>query len=364
MTLDEIIKYVGQQATTLLLPENKAIFKEKLDPYFKRVTDFKKGLDEHVQRLKALIDKGKIDSKLINMGQDVDAPIRVKVNSKNNGLVRFLKDGEKLTEKEKKCGIKAAIVIGEENPIEKVMLSEGYIRCSNLEFTTTPSYFDVYYPFSKYGHIWGWIPKDTYQDNPLDQLLIKATGAPQDNDKLLLFQFAIVAILYDAVRLNDGCSLIYFGNGNELADRTALAFMQTLKIYTRDYTGYQSDTTKRIINRLKNAVDTILIELENHRKQNDNTGESERLKTLTETTEPILKDEELTLLIDLAANKGVSRCRVAIKAATNIKESTLKKMLKKFEELKLANRPNGQRGGYAITDKGWHTHNKLFPSKV
>jgi len=242
MAVNEIIETVSGKSEILLKPENKAIFKEQLDPYFERVTDFKNSLDKHVQKLRNLTGKDKYE--------------------KSQGKTKH-----KLIDMDKEPG-------------------KDYIQCSNISiYTTTPNYFDVYYPSSKYGDILGWIPKNAYQDNPLDQLLIKATGAPQDDNNLSLFQFAIVAILYDAPRLNDGCSLIYFGRGNELADRAALTFIQTLEIFTRDYHGYKSNTTKRIINRLQNAIDTIFIELKNHRTQSGKAGDSEAYISYTKAIE-------------------------------------------------------------------------------
>ncbi len=214
MTLNEIIEYVGQQATTLLLPGYKAVFKEKLDPYFKQISAFRKKLAPHIVELKKEIDKyykEDVKSELLNM--------------------------------------------------DKQPAGE-YIKCSNE--VVRPPYFDIYCPQTEWGHIWGWMPENAYRNEPLRQLLSYANywGKPEEKN-MTLFQFAIVAIIHDALRLENGCKLIYFGSGDDFADRVASKFMHKLS----------ENTNSKVLNRLKNAVDSVMIELENCVKPGGKAGD-------------------------------------------------------------------------------------------
>jgi hypothetical protein len=77
-----------------------------------------------------------------------------------------------------------------------------------------------------------------------------------------MLQFATVAILYDVPNIENGCNLIYFGSGDDLADRVASRFMGVIK--NDEYTVITPcgrEQHKRVIARLKNAFDTVKIKL-------------------------------------------------------------------------------------------------------
>lgn len=223
MTFDEILECVGIEAETFLQLQSKAVFKKTIEPYFEEVSAFKKNLDVYIFELKKEIDK-------------------------------YLKD----------------------NPKSKFLdmynrPAKNYIKCSNHIPSIDAPYLDVYYPETEHGHIWGWIPRKAYKNDPLPRLLSFAGWGEIEEQNLTLFQFAIVAILHDVpnrkLRRQDlrktGCNLIYFGSGDDLADRAALEFMgvvvsdenRTMK------TPHARGQGKMVIDRLKNAFDTVKIKL-------------------------------------------------------------------------------------------------------
>jgi len=65
-----------------------------------------------------------------------------------------------------------------------------------------------------------------------------------------------------------------------------------------------------------------------------------------------LTKHEFQLLTDMANHEGKLRNRVFIETDTEISQSALKPILKKFEEQGWINRPRGPRSGYGITDAG------------
>ena len=215
MTLDKILECVEIEAETLLQPQTKAVFKKILDPYFEEVSAFKKNLDVYVLELKKEIGK------------------HLKKNTKNKFLDMYNSPGQ------------------------------DYIKCSNHTPSIDAPYLDVYYPETEHGHIWGWIPQKAYKNEPLKLLLSYANWPEPEKQNLTMFQFAIVAILHDAPILENGCNLIYFGSGDDLADRAASEFMEVLygDKNRKVKTPFARKQIKRVIDRLKNAFDTVKIKL-------------------------------------------------------------------------------------------------------
>lgn len=215
MTLDEIRHHIEIEAETFIKPQSKAVFKKTIEPYFQEVSAFKKNLDVYVLELKKAIDKYH------------------KKNTKSKLLDMYNRPGK------------------------------DYIKCSNSTPPIDTPYLDVYYPEREYGHIWGWIPQKAYKNDPLKRLLSYASWGKPEGQDLTMFQFAIVAILHDAPNIENGCNLIYFGSGNDLADRAALVFMKVIGSdeNRRIKTPFARAQGKRVINRLKNAFDTVKIKL-------------------------------------------------------------------------------------------------------
>ena len=213
MTLDEIRHHIEIEAEMFIKPQSKAVFKKTIEPYFQEVSAFKKNLDVYVLELKKAIDK------------------YLEKNTKSKFLDMDNSPGK------------------------------DYIKCSN--HTPTPPYLDVYYPEREYGHIWGWIPQKAYKNDPLGQLLSYANWPEPEKQNLTMFQFAMVAILHDAPNIENGCNLIYFGSGDDLADRVALEFMNVIvNDENREIkTPFARAQGKRVIYRLKNAFDTVKIKL-------------------------------------------------------------------------------------------------------
>jgi hypothetical protein len=74
-----------------------------------------------------------------------------------------------------------------------------------------------------------------------------------------------------------------------------------------------------------------------------------------------LMDKDLTLLHDMAAHQGECRSRLTISMATKLPESTLKPVLRRFEERGWIHRPSGQRSGFVITPQGVEYFKKIWP---
>lgn len=75
-------------------------------------------------------------------------------------------------------------------------------------------------------------------------------------------------------------------------------------------------------------------------------------KSYEEGQKVSLTDNEETTLYDMTAHEHQCRLRSTISATTNIKEGTLKRVLKSLEEKGLVCRPSGLRSGYTITPEG------------
>ena len=214
MTLDEIRHLIEIEAETFITPQSKAVFKKIIEPYFQEVSAFKKKLDVYVLELKKEIDK------------------HLKKNTNNKFLNMYKSPGK------------------------------DYIECSNHIPTPDAPYLHVYYPDSEYGHIWGWIPQKAYKNDPLPRLLSYANWPEPEKQNLTMFQFAVVAILHDAPNIGNGCNLIYFGNGDDLADRVALEFMNVIvNDKNTVITPHGRAQHKRVIARLKNAFEMVKINL-------------------------------------------------------------------------------------------------------
>ncbi|MHC4539733.1 MAG: hypothetical protein ACYS74_08135 [Planctomycetota bacterium] len=90
-----------------------------------------------------------------------------------------------------------------------------------------------------------------------------------------------------------------------------------------------------------------------------NDPQKERLKEFEETDNATLTDIEWTLLVDMAKNPRITRDQETISTYTDIKQRTLKTLLKRFEERGWISRPHGPRSGYLITEKGVRVHNSI-----
>ncbi len=204
--INEIIEQIGQKAESFLT--KKDLFKTKIDPIFDEIREFEKKILKHVEAM----------------------PEKICTWPWPNISVGRAKE-----------------------------LLNDYIWCSNILSGTT--HFDIYYPLAKYGHFVNWIPKRLLENDPVSTLFRLAWGCEQpQNIDLLAYQYAIVAMIHDELRIGQSCQTLYFdSSGDDVASRTAFEFVRLARLCANDPI---SRVTTTIITRLYNAHKSVELDLD------------------------------------------------------------------------------------------------------